>query len=88
MSLQCPFCGSPESDRIDLEGRRFLVFACMFTPEVDPRAPDPELAQRLATDFGPQGSGYFRRTCDALHLHVTKGEAADALRGRRGPTAR
>ncbi len=77
--LTCPFCGAAETDRFDLEGRRFLVFGCMFTPAVDPRLSDDELAPRLARDYGPQGAGYFRRTCDRLHLYVTKGAGARAL---------
>jgi hypothetical protein len=77
--LTCPFCGSPETDRIDLEGRRFLVFRCMFSPEVDPALTDPEIDARLTASFGREGKEYFRRTCDALHVHVTKGEGARLL---------
>ena len=81
--LACPFCGSPETDRFDLEGRRFVVFACQFTPAVDPTLDDPELARRLATDFRPDGAGtYFRGVCDRLHLYVTKGPGGRALVGR------
>ena len=85
--LSCPFCGAPETDRFDLEGRRFLVFRCMFTPEVDPRLGERELAEHLATAYRPDGSGaYFRRMCDRLHLYVTKGEGARALEdGDRSP---
>ncbi len=79
--LACPFCGAAESDRFDLEGRRFLVFGCMFTPEVDPALGEAELAELLRTRFGPQGAGYFRRTCDALHVYVAKGEGARVLTG-------
>jgi hypothetical protein len=83
--LTCPFCGAAQTDQIDLDGRRFLVFRCMFTPEVDPALSESEVAARLATEFGPQGSGYFRRTCDALHVHVTKGEGARVLTAPRRP---
>jgi hypothetical protein len=76
----CPFCGGPESDRIDLEGRRFLVFRCMFTPEVDPNLSEERLAEFLSTNFRPgQQGGYFRGMCDRLHLYVTKGEGAKRL---------
>ena len=82
--LACPFCGAPETDRFELEGRRFVVFRCLFTPGFDPASPDEEIAQRLASEYGPQGSGYFRRSCDRLHLYVTKGPAAREL-GAPGP---
>ena len=81
--LTCPFCGAPETDRFDLEGQRFLVFGCMFTPAVDPRLGDADLERHLATAYRPDGSGaYFRRMCDRLHLYVTKGAGARALVGR------
>jgi hypothetical protein len=73
--LKCPFCGADETDRFDLDGQRFLVFACMFTPAVDPRWDERELAEHLVTAYPPDASGaYFRRMCDRLHLYVTKGE--------------
>lgn len=78
--LRCPFCDAPETDRFDLEGRRFLVFRCLFTPEVDPRLSDEELAPRLSADFGEGGTGYFREQCDRLHRYVTKGPGANHLR--------
>ncbi|HTW39829.1 MAG TPA: hypothetical protein VMF04_03105 [Thermoplasmata archaeon] len=77
--LACPFCGAPETERLDLEGRRFLVFRCMFTPEVDPALSDDEITGILTGEFGPQGSSYFRGTCDRLHVYVTKGEGAKIL---------
>jgi hypothetical protein len=82
--LQCPFCGAPETDRLDVDGRRFVVFECMFTPEVNPALSDEEVAERLATDFAEEGSGYFRRLCDRLHLHVTAGEGARRLLASKG----
>jgi hypothetical protein len=82
--LVCPFCGSPETARLDLEGHRFLVFQCQFTPEVEPTLTDPEIAERLSTRFGPQGSDYFRKTCDVLHVYVAKGEGARILTAPRG----
>jgi len=82
--LNCPFCGAPETDRFDLEGQRFLVFGCMFTPAVDPRLDDGQLADVLATDYRRDGAGaYFRRMCDRLHLYVTKGAGSRALRDPR-----
>jgi hypothetical protein len=83
--LACPFCGAPETERLDLEGRRFLVFRCMFTPEVDPSLSDAEIADRLATGFGADGRAYFRGTCDRLHVYVTKGEGARVLTGTARP---
>ncbi|MCI4350961.1 MAG: hypothetical protein L3K15_05555 [Thermoplasmata archaeon] len=71
-SLKCPFCGAAQTDRIDVDGHRFLVFSCMFTPEVDPGLDDAALPQHLAKEYGPDGSSYFRRQCDRLHLVVTR----------------
>ena len=77
--LRCPFCNAPETDRIDIDGKRFLVFRCLFTPEVEPTLNDEEIAQRLVASFGREGSTYFRGTCDRLHVYVTKGEGARIL---------
>lgn len=77
--LACPFCGAPETERIDIEGRRFLVFRCMFTPEVEPTLDDGEIASRLSASFGTDGREYFRGTCDRLHVYVTKGDGARIL---------
>jgi len=80
--LSCPFCGAAETDRFDLEGRRYVVFQCMFTPAVDPTLPDPELARRLREEYGSaNGSGHFRRMCDRLHLYVTQGKGGRVLKG-------
>jgi hypothetical protein len=84
--LSCPFCGRPETARFDLEGRRFLVFECQFTPEVEPTLTDAEIEERLVRTFGSQGGTYFRRTCDALHVYVAKGEGARLLTAPRGPS--
>jgi hypothetical protein len=83
--LACPFCGASETDRLDLEGKRFLVFRCMFTPEVDPSLSDDEIAGLLLARFGTDGRGYFRGTCDRLHVYVTRGEGAQVLDPPRGP---
>jgi hypothetical protein len=86
--LRCPFCGAAETDRFDLEGQRFLVFACQFTPSVDPSLDDVALAAHLASAYRPDGAGaYFRRTCDRLHLYVTKGEGARVLTGSAPPAS-
>ena len=78
--LHCPFCGASEADRFDLEGRRFLVFSCAFTPAVDPALSDEEVARELADAYRPGGAGtYFRSVCDRLHVYVTKGEGARRL---------
>lgn len=78
--LACPFCGASETDRFDLEGRRFIVFGCAFTPAVDPAATDEELARSLPEAYRRGSAGtYFRSMCDRLHVYVTKGEGARAL---------
>jgi hypothetical protein len=76
----CPFCGTPETDRFDLDGHRFLVFGCMFSPQIDPALGEEELAAALARAHPPGGgSSFFRGTCDRLHYFVTKGPGARAL---------
>ncbi|MGA8302090.1 MAG: hypothetical protein WA691_07845 [Thermoplasmata archaeon] len=77
--LDCPFCGAPETERIDIEGKRFLVFRCMFTPQVEPDLSDSEIAERLRARFGANGREFFRGTCDRLHVYVTKGDGARIL---------
>ncbi|MGA9839074.1 MAG: hypothetical protein WBE40_00300 [Thermoplasmata archaeon] len=84
--LACPFCGAPETDRLDIEGKRFLVFRCMFTPEVEPSLTDGEVRERLAATFGTDGRGFFRGTCDRLHVYVTRGEGARVLDPAGHPT--
>ena len=79
MAQLCPFCGAEETDRVDLEGRRFLVFRCTFSPMVDPALDETALATHLRDEYGARGTAFFRRTCDALHLYVTKGEGARQL---------
>ena len=82
--LSCPFCGASETERFDLEGHRYLVFRCMFTPEIDPGASDPELADRLRADYASGGAtGHFRKMCDRLHLYVTQGPGARELQADR-----
>lgn len=82
--ITCPFCGAPETDRFRLEGHRFLVFGCMFSPEVEEGLTDREIAEHLRS-FAGQGSSYFRGTCDRLHVYVTKGEGARQLGARPEP---
>jgi hypothetical protein len=76
--LSCPFCGAPETDRFALEGHRFLVFRCLFSPEVEEGLTDDEILERLQA-YAARGPAYFQGTCDRLHLYVTKGEGARAL---------
>lgn len=83
----CPFCGAAEAERFTLEGRRFLVFPCQFTAEVDPAIGEAELAEHLVTTYGRAGPAFFRGTCDRLHLYVTKGEGARRLQAPTDPTA-
>lgn len=77
-ALSCPFCGAPETERFSLEGHRFLVFRCLFSPEVEEGLTDGEIRERLAA-VAAQGPTYFQGTCDRLHLYVTKGEGAEKL---------
>ncbi|HTT26373.1 MAG TPA: hypothetical protein VMH90_05375, partial [Thermoplasmata archaeon] len=70
-SQVCPFCQGPETDRIEIDGRRFLVFGCLFTPEVDPTWTEEALAHHLATRYTKGDPAYFRGMCDRLHLYVT-----------------
>ena len=70
--LACPFCGARETDRFEIDGQGFLVFACMFSPSVDLRRSDTELAAELASSYGGKASAYFRGMCDRLHLVVTQ----------------
>jgi hypothetical protein len=79
--LNCPFCGAPETERLEVEGARFLVFGCMFTPRVEPGLSDSEITERLRAAVGTDANRYFRGTCDALHVYVTKGEGARFLTG-------
>lgn len=85
--LACPFCGAPETERLDLAGRRFIVFRCLFTPDVDPAWDDDAVAQHLTATYAGRGDAFFRGTCDRLHLYVTKGAGArDLLAPPRPPT--
>jgi hypothetical protein len=77
--LNCPFCGAPETERLDVEGQRFLIFGCMFSPRVEPDLSDEEVADRLRAAVGTDAGRFFRGTCDALHVYVTKGEGARFL---------
>jgi hypothetical protein len=81
--LNCPFCGARETERIEIEGARYLIFACMFTPRIEPGLSDEEVAERLRA-VGTDASRFFRGTCDALHVYVTKGEGARFLTGPAG----
>lgn len=76
---RCPFCGALESDRFTLEGQRFLVFPCHFSPEIDPRLSEEELSHWLPATFQVGGGAYFRGMCDKLHLYVVKGRGAHEL---------
>jgi hypothetical protein len=81
--LSCPFCGAELTDRIDVDGARFLVFRCMFTPKVDPALSDAELLETLRSAHPGTGEAYFRGMCDRLHGYVTQGEGARILTSSR-----
>lgn len=83
--LRCPFCGAEETDRVELDGARFVVFRCMFSPKVAPGRSDAELDSDLRRTYSGGGGAYFRGMCDALHLHVAKGEGARKLTAGRVP---
>jgi hypothetical protein len=83
-ALTCPFCGAPETDRFSIEGHRFFVFRCLFSPEVEEGLTDDEVVERLRA-FAAQGPAYFRGTCDRLHVYVTKGAGAHELGADRTP---
>ena len=70
--LRCPFCGAPETERLRVEGRRVLIFACLFSPVVDPALPDPEIPRFLKEAYASEGNAYFRRQCDRLHYFMLK----------------
>jgi hypothetical protein len=83
--LSCPFCGAPETDRLEVEGARFLVFGCMFSPRIEAGLSDEEVAERLRAAVGTDANRFFRGTCDALHMYVTKGAGAQFLMDPREP---
>jgi hypothetical protein len=87
MTLTCPFCGAPQTDQIDMEGRRILIFRCLFSPEVPPTMAEAELPELLRTKYAEGGSAYFRGMCDRLHLYVTKGPAARELGADPAPSS-
>ena len=76
--VNCPFCGAAETDRFEIDGKRFLVFRCMFSPPVDPRLSDEEIVEFLGREYGPRGSEYFRSMCDRLHRLATQRPEAGA----------
>jgi hypothetical protein len=78
---QCPFCGAAETDRVSVEGLRYIVFACMFTPQVSPSIPEEQIERHLRETYGTVGEVYFRRQCDLMHLFVTKGAGGRVLTG-------
>jgi hypothetical protein len=82
--LRCPFCGSTETDRLEMEGRLVLVFSCMFSPVVDPGLSAEELARVLRESYGEQGRGYFQRQCDRLHYYVLRKTEPPSVPGGSG----
>jgi len=84
--LTCPFCGASETDRFTLEGHHFLVFRCLFSPQVEEGLSDDEVMERLRV-FAAQGPAFFRGTCDRLHVYVTKGAGARELGATSSPSA-
>ncbi len=69
MALRCPFCGQPETERVDVEGKRMIVFPCMFSPLIERGVPEGALQEHLDREYGQQ-EGYFRRQCDRLHTSL------------------
>ena len=64
---------------MELDGAKFVVFRCMFTPRVDPSLSDEEIAAELLRAYEDRAPAYFQGMCDRLHLYVTKGEGARRL---------
>lgn len=77
--LHCPFCGAAETERLLVEGRRVLIFACLFSPVVDPALPDAEIPRFLEEAYASEGNAYFRRQCDRLHYFMLKKMEPPAL---------
>ncbi len=77
---RCPVCGRDESERFELEGRWFVVFPCQFTLEAEPGTSEERLTEQLEAARPKAGQSPFQPTCDRLHLYVTKGAGASALR--------
>jgi hypothetical protein len=76
---RCPFCGVAESDRLDVDGRRILIFPCLFSPSVDPSLDEEALGRHLSETYRAGDATYFRGMSDRLHYFVTKGPGAHAL---------
>ncbi|MCL4324040.1 MAG: hypothetical protein M1144_01030 [Candidatus Thermoplasmatota archaeon] len=72
--LLCPFCGREEAEREMIEGKRLIVFPCMFSPLVELSVPEDALQEHLNSTYG-KDPAYFRRQCDRLHLAVVKAPA-------------
>ena len=64
--LHCPFCGQEESERCVIDGRKMIIFPCMFSPAVDGVVPEEGLQAYLQERYGKDGR-YLRRQCQALH---------------------
>ncbi|MCI4348711.1 MAG: hypothetical protein L3J93_00605 [Thermoplasmata archaeon] len=79
--MHCPFCQAPETERVRIDGASFVIFQCMFTPQVDPAHSDAEIEATLASQHPDGGAPYFRQMCDSLHLYVTKGAGSRPLPG-------
>jgi hypothetical protein len=76
---RCPFCGALEAERLDIDGRRFLIFPCLFSPAVDPSLDEAGLSEHLRATYRADDPAFFRGMCDRLHLYVTKGPGAREL---------
>lgn len=77
--LRCPFCGAPETERFEMEGRRIIVFPCLFSPVVPLDLPEADLAAHLQETYGSEGRAYFQRQCDRLHYFVAAGRGQQIL---------
>ncbi len=71
-ALRCPFCGAAETERLLVEGRRVLIFSCLFSPVVDPDLPDGDIPRVLQEAYAAEGNAYFRRQCDRLHYFMLR----------------
>lgn len=64
--LFCPFCGQGETEQCIIEGRRLIVFPCMFSPTVDVNVPEDRLQEYLDQKYRGKET-YLRKQCVGLH---------------------
>jgi sarcosine oxidase delta subunit len=73
--LLCPFCGQRETERCVIEGRRLIVFPCMFSPLVDVNIPEESLQEYLDQRYRDKET-FLRKQCAGLHMTMVVRENA------------